>query len=258
MHLPVTVGMEEYQIRPAVILVVAIPVMQFEGLPALDHLSADGTHSGLLVQDLRTKYRGCPQGSLSIVVGEVRLPLRIDRVGVALDLDVALRCNRLLHPDDLEPPRWIGEPPGCPRLMGEVTGSDPPAGVIRVSLLGPSIEPSPDHTVPLGEGFGTQNVSRIIGPTPPHGIEPLDELSRGGPDSLLTQGLHRRFDAWETAFAGCYLQLGRFAITAGRLTPGLPKEVKPVGDGRNDSLFRRQPAAALGSKGGDPGQDRVC
>jgi hypothetical protein len=56
MNLTVTVEMEEDQIRPSVILVVAVPVMQFEGCPALGHLSADGTRSGLLAQDLRTKY----------------------------------------------------------------------------------------------------------------------------------------------------------------------------------------------------------
>ena len=65
MNLTMTVWMEEDQIRPSVILVVAGPVMQCEGFPALDHLSADGTRSGLLVQDLRTKYRSCPQGLLS-------------------------------------------------------------------------------------------------------------------------------------------------------------------------------------------------
>ena len=73
-NLTVTVGMEGYQIRPLVILVIVIPVMQFEVLPALDHLSVDGTQSCLLVQVLRTKYRGCPQGALSIIVLEVRLP----------------------------------------------------------------------------------------------------------------------------------------------------------------------------------------
>jgi hypothetical protein len=214
--------MEEYQICPSVILVVAIPVMQFEVLLALDHLSADGTQSCLLVQDLRTKYRGCPQSALSIMVLEVRLPLRIERVGVALDLDVALRCNRLLHPDALEPARGIGEPPGFARLMGEITAGDPTAGFIRVPLLGPSIQLPPDKTVQSGEGFGTQNVSMVIRPTPQHGVEPLDEPGRGGTDSLLTQGLHPRFDALETAFAGCDLQLGRFAITACMLTQGLP------------------------------------
>ena len=147
MNLPVTVGMEEYQIRPSVILVVAIPVMQCEGLLALDHLSTDGTQPCLLVQDLRTKYRGCPQGSLSIMVLEVRLPLWIKRIGVALDLDVTLRCNRLLHPDDLEPARWSGASPGFPRLMGEIPIGNPTAGFLRVPLLGPSIQPPPDKTV---------------------------------------------------------------------------------------------------------------
>jgi hypothetical protein len=91
--------MEAYPIRPSIILVVAIPVMLCEGLLALDHRSAEGTHAGLPVQDLRTKYRGCPQGSLSIMVVAVRLPWQIERVGAALDLDVALRWNRLVHPE---------------------------------------------------------------------------------------------------------------------------------------------------------------
>src|SRR5919109_3326890 len=92
-NLTVTGGMAEYQIRPSVMLVVAIPMMQFEVLAALDHLAADGTPSCLLVQDLRTKHHGCPQGALALMVLEVRLPLRSERVGVTLDLDVALRCN---------------------------------------------------------------------------------------------------------------------------------------------------------------------
>ena len=95
-----TVGMEEYQIRPSVILVVAIPVMQFEVLLALDHLSTDGTKPLLLLQDLCTKCRGGPQRQLSVTVLEVRLPLWVERIGVALDLDMALRFDRLLHPDE--------------------------------------------------------------------------------------------------------------------------------------------------------------
>jgi hypothetical protein len=38
-----TVRLEASQIHPSIILVVAIPVMQFESLPALEHLAADGT-----------------------------------------------------------------------------------------------------------------------------------------------------------------------------------------------------------------------
>jgi hypothetical protein len=42
-YLSMTVGMEEDQIFPSIILMVAIPVMQFEGFLALDELSADRT-----------------------------------------------------------------------------------------------------------------------------------------------------------------------------------------------------------------------
>ena len=52
MNLTVTGGMEEDQIHRPVMLVVAIPVMQIEGLLALDHLSADGTQPVLLSQDV--------------------------------------------------------------------------------------------------------------------------------------------------------------------------------------------------------------
>ncbi len=52
MDLTVTVGMEEHQIHQLVMLVVSIPVMQFEGLLALDHLSADGAPPILPSQDL--------------------------------------------------------------------------------------------------------------------------------------------------------------------------------------------------------------
>jgi hypothetical protein len=142
----VTVGMEEGPMCPSVMLVVAIPVRQCEVLLALEHLAADGTPACLLVQDRCTPYRGCPQGSLSIMVLDVRRPLRITRVGVALALDVALRCNRLLHSDALEPARWLGAPPGGARLMGELTLGDPTAGCLRGPLLGPSIPPPPDKT----------------------------------------------------------------------------------------------------------------
>jgi hypothetical protein len=77
-----------------------------------------------------------------------------------------------------------------------------------------------------------------ICPTPQHGVEAVDEPGRGRADGLLAQGLHLRCDARETALAGRYLQLGRFAMEVRRLPQGLPEEVKPLGDGRNDGLFR--------------------
>jgi hypothetical protein len=52
MDLTVTVGMEEHQIRQSVMLMIAMPVMQFEGLLARHHLSADGTEPVLWSQDV--------------------------------------------------------------------------------------------------------------------------------------------------------------------------------------------------------------
>ena len=99
--LPVTVGMEEDQVRRSIILVVAISVMQFEGLLALDHLSTDGALSVLLLQDFSTKRRRCLLRQLPITVLKVRLPFASERVGVPFDLDMALRGDCLPHPDEL-------------------------------------------------------------------------------------------------------------------------------------------------------------
>jgi hypothetical protein len=231
---------------PSVMLVVASPVRQCEVLLALEHLSAAGTPSCLLVQELCTQDRGCPQGSLSIMGLEGRLPVRIERVGVALELAVALRCPRLLHSADLAPARWRGAPPGFARLRGERTVGDPTAGFSRVPLLGPSLQPPPDQTVEFGEGCGTQHGSLVICPTPQPGVETRDEPGRGGTHSWLTQGLPLRFEAWATAVAGGDRPLGRGPIPACMLTPGLPADVTPVDDGRHDGLCRRPPAAACG------------
>lgn len=49
-----TVRMEENKIPPAVVLVLAIAMMQFKHIIKLYHLTADRTKSLLLVQDLST------------------------------------------------------------------------------------------------------------------------------------------------------------------------------------------------------------
>ena len=184
-----TGGMEEYQIRPSVLLVVTIPVRPCEVFLALNHLSADGTPSLLLVQDLRTQCRGCPQCSLSITALAVRLPVRSARGGVALDLDVALRFARLLHPDALLAAHRIGAPPGCTRLLGQGAVRHPTARFIRVAVLGPSRQPTPHTTGQLGTCFGTDDVPMVMCPTPQHGVEALDEPGRAG--VAPTAGLQR-------------------------------------------------------------------
>ena len=57
MHLTVTVGMEEHQICEWAMLVMAIPVMPFESLFGLDHLSVDGAKPVLLFQDVGATWR---------------------------------------------------------------------------------------------------------------------------------------------------------------------------------------------------------
>ena len=89
----------------------AIPVMQFEGLLALDDLSADRTASCLLLQELCTKRRGRLQRQLSISILQVGLPVGVEWVGVAFDLDVTLGFDRLLYTKELFAGRWISKTP---------------------------------------------------------------------------------------------------------------------------------------------------
>jgi hypothetical protein len=100
-------------------LVVAIPVMPFERLLTLEHLSADEAPPVLLSQDLRTTPRRRLQGQLAVTALKVRLPWRVKGVGIPFDLDVALRFDHLPNADDPFPGGWIGDPPGFPRLMGK-------------------------------------------------------------------------------------------------------------------------------------------
>ena len=91
-----TVGMEEDQIFTLIMLVDTIPVMQFEGLLALEDLSADRAASCLLVQEFCTQRRGRFQCPLSISLLKGGLPVGIEWMGVALDLHVTLGFDRFL------------------------------------------------------------------------------------------------------------------------------------------------------------------
>ena len=95
----------------SIILMGAIPVVQCEGLLALDDLSADRTASCLLLQEFRTKRRGRLQCHLSISGLKVDLPVGVEWVGIALDLNVTLGFDRLLEADDLFTSRWISKAP---------------------------------------------------------------------------------------------------------------------------------------------------
>ena len=207
-----TVGMEEHQIGQLVILVMAIPVMQFEALLGLHQLSTNGTPSVLPGQDCGAKCRRRLQRQVPIAVLEVRLPVGIEWVGVALDLDIALRFDRLPNADDLCTGDRIGEPPGFPWLMGKVALYDPAPGFVRVVSFGPSIEPSPHEGVELGKRLATDAMAVIVRPAPQDGVQGVDEPCRGTPRGLLTEGFDPGGECLETDLARRDLQLGRFAV----------------------------------------------
>jgi hypothetical protein len=138
MYLTVTGGMEEHQIHQPVILVMTIPMMQFESLLALDHLSADGTEPVLLSQDIGATWRRRIQCQLPVTVLEVRLPVGVKWIGVPLDLQMTLWFDGLLHAEDPPTGVWIGEPPRLAPVMGKVAGGDPASGFVRVAPFGPS------------------------------------------------------------------------------------------------------------------------
>jgi hypothetical protein len=130
--------MEEHQIRQPVMLMMAIPVMPFESLLALDHLSADGTEPVLFSQDCGATWRRRVPCQLPVMVLEVRLPAGIEWMGVPLDLQMTLRFDGLLRAEDPRAGVWIGEPPRLPQVMGNVAGGDPASGFVRVAPFGPS------------------------------------------------------------------------------------------------------------------------
>ena len=206
----------------SIILMGAIPVVQCEGLLALEDLSADRTASCLLLQEFCTKRRGRLQRQLSISILKVCLPVGVEWVGVALDLDMTLGFNRLLETDDVLTSRGISQAPGFAQLMGKVALGDPAPGFVRVAELGPAIEPSPDEAVELRTRFATDDVAVVVRPAPEDGVESSDELGRCGTGGLVTEGFDLRCDGVPTGLTRRNLQLGRLAIRSGIFAYGLP------------------------------------
>ena len=200
----------------------AIPVVQFEGLLALDDLSADRTTSGLLLQEFCTKRRGRHQRQLSISILKVCFPVGVEWVGVALDLDMTLGFNRLLETDDVFTSRWISKAPGLAPLMGKGALGDPASSFVRVAEFRPAIEASPDDTVELRKRLATDAVAVVVRPAPEDGVERINELGRCGTDGLVTAGFDLRCDGLHTGLTGCNLQLGRLALWSGMFADGLP------------------------------------
>ena len=202
MYLPVTVRVEEDQILTSIILMDAIPMVQFEGLLALDDLSADRTTSCLLLQEFCTKCRGRLQCQQSISLLKVSLPVRVEWIGLAFDLNMTLGFDRCLYAEELFAGRRIGKAPGCTWLMGKIALGDPASRFVRMAEFGPSIESSPDETVEMRKRRTTDAVPMRVGPSSEERIQRIDELGRGGPGGAATERFDFGLDGLHTGLAG--------------------------------------------------------
>ena len=252
-----TVGMEEDQIFTLVLLVATLPVMQCEGFLALDELSTERTASCLLPQECCTKRRGLLQRHMAVSLLEVGLPGRIEWMRVALDLHGTLGFDRCLYTEEVWAGCWIGEAPGFARLMGKGALGDPASRFVRVTELGPAIEPSPDETIAVRTRRTTDAMTVRVGPPSEDGIHRIDAWARGGPYGVVTERFDFGGDGLHTGLARCNVSLSRCAIEASMLTDRLPQEVKTLCERCDDRLVGGEPHPTCGSKGGDRRQDGV-
>src|SRR5712692_4577669 len=197
-------------------------MMQLDFLFDLDHLPTTRARPVLLAQEHSTNRRRRPPRQLTVAVLEVRLPFGSERIGGALDLEIALRTDCLPHPDQLLASGRIGKPPRLSFIVGKVAVGNPAPGFVRVTALGPAIHPLPDKGVQLGEGLATDHIAMIVRPAPEHGVEGIDErLWRGAP-GLLTKGPDLVLEGLEASLAGSNLQLGWRPVRPLGFAYGLP------------------------------------
>jgi len=227
-------------------LVIALPRMQLDFLFDLDHLPTTRAESVLLSQERSTKRRRRTPRQLAVAVLEVGLPSGVERIGLAFDLEIALRCDRLPHPEQLLAGDRISEAPRFSRARGKVASHDPAPGLVRVTALGPAIHSLPDKGVELGEGLATDTVAMLVRPAPQDGGEGINELLGRGALSLLTEGPDLGREDLQAGVAGSNPQLGRLAVRSLRFAYDLPSEVTALRAGSNDGLLRREPHAPFG------------
>ena len=222
MFLPVAIRVKQYQVSQLVILVVPIPMMQLDFFFDLDHLPTAQAYPVLLSQDLSTKRRRRMQRQSAVAILEVGLPGGVKRIGLAFDLEIALRFDCLPHSEQLLAGDRIREAPLFSRLRRKVAINEPAPGFARVTALGPAIHSLPDKIVELGEALTTDTMPMIVRPTPEQGGEGIDELLWRGTCGLLTEGTDLGREGLKAGLAGSNPQLGRFAVRALMFAQGLP------------------------------------
>ena len=103
---------------------IAIAMMEVEraSLLLLNALATDGAETLLLSQDCSTKRGRGLLRHLAVPVFKVRRPGRIKGIGGRSDLEMTLRLNRQLHPEELAPGAGIGKLARLPPADGESSG----------------------------------------------------------------------------------------------------------------------------------------
>jgi hypothetical protein len=141
------------------ILLSALPLMPLDFFFDLDHLPTARAAPVLLSQDHSTKRRRRTQRPPRVAGTEVHLPVRIERVGCALDLEGALGLAALPYSEDLLAGGRIGAAPPLPRLVGTGAVGEPAPGLIWVAVLGPAKQPPPPEVVQPEGGLATDGVA---------------------------------------------------------------------------------------------------
>ena len=195
-------GMEQDQIRQVIVLGVSVPVMPFDLLFDLHHLPTARAEPVLLSQARSTKGRRRTQRHPLVAGTAGGFPVRIERGGLTLDLEVALGLGALPHPEDLFAGGRSGEVPTLPRLVGQVALRAPAPGLVGVAPRGPTEQPPPHQAVEPEKGLAAEGVARVVGPASQDGVEPSEERFRGGPRGLLAEGADLGLEGVEAGRAG--------------------------------------------------------
>src|SRR5262245_5219661 len=100
-------------------------MMQVSVLFDLDYLPTAQAAPVLLIQDFSTERRRHTERHFPVADLEVALPVRIERVGLPLNLEVAFGFDPLPHPKGLFASGRISKAPALSRFVGKVSVGDP-------------------------------------------------------------------------------------------------------------------------------------
>jgi hypothetical protein len=206
-------------------------MMQLDFFFDLDHLPTARAKPVLVSQECSTKRRRRTQRQRAVTVLEVRLPGRVEGISLALDLEIALRCDRFPHPEQLLAAARISESPRFSHAMGKVAVGAPAPGLVRVPALGPAIHPPPNKVVELGEGLTTEHMTVYFAQPRRMGLRVSMSFSGVAPRACLQRVRTLAVRAWKLALLGVIWSLAGLPVGRSCLRKVCPKKSKPCARG---------------------------